>query len=70
MGDSQLLEKYNLPLEIDYDKKEVFNTICKDKKRKQKNINFVLLKGIGNAVVESISLDELEVMFENLCESC
>jgi 3-dehydroquinate synthase len=38
----------------------VFDALRKDKKRKGDSINFVLLHGIGNGVVEEISIKELE----------
>ena len=42
------------------DKEIALFRIRKDKKRERNHIHFVLLDGIGNAVVEDIELEEIE----------
>ena len=59
----KLLENMKLPFEINANKAEVLNAMKKDKKREGENIHFVLLDGIGNAVVEEITIKELEEYF-------
>jgi 3-dehydroquinate synthase len=54
-----LLMQLNLPVEIAYDREAVAGAVAKDKKRERESIKFVLLDGIGQSVVETISLDEL-----------
>jgi 3-dehydroquinate synthase len=58
----ELLKKLKLPTRLQLDGERVFDALRKDKKRQGENINFVLLHGIGNAVVEKISIKELEAV--------
>ena len=55
----QLLEKMKLPTRFQLDRQRVLDALQKDKKREGDNIHFVLLHGLGNAVVEEISMKEL-----------
>ncbi|MFA5618106.1 MAG: 3-dehydroquinate synthase, partial [Syntrophorhabdaceae bacterium] len=55
-----LLTSFGLPTELKSDKEAVMNAVRKDKKRQGADIHFVFLSGIGNAVVETMSLSELE----------
>ena len=57
-----LLRKFQLPTRVQHDGKRVIDAIRRDKKREGEEINFVLLKGIGQAVVEKISMRELETV--------
>jgi 3-dehydroquinate synthase len=59
-----LLQSIGLPVTIRAESKKVFDALKKDKKRKGDHINFVLLDGIGKAVVDQIPLTELETLFE------
>lgn len=56
-----LLKKINLPTEITagVDREKIFVAMGKDKKRQGQGIHFVLLKDIGEAVVEEIPLQQL-----------
>lgn len=54
-----LLNRLNLPTQVDFDKQAVIDAIGKDKKRESENIKFVLLDGIGRSVIEDISLEDL-----------
>jgi len=56
----QVLAQYGLPIAADYDRKKAFDILKMDKKRVGKEMNYVLLKKIGNAVVESIPMLKLE----------
>jgi 3-dehydroquinate synthase len=58
----KLLEQYNLPTYASFDKKKVFEVLKMDKKRIKKEMNFVLLNKIGEAVVMPIELSMLEKM--------
>ncbi len=58
----RLLKKLKLPTRAQFDREKVFDALRKDKKRSGNSINFVLLQGIGNAVVEEISMEELEAV--------
>ena len=55
----RLLLQLHLPVTVDFDKKSVVQAVAKDKKRESDHIKFVLLNGIGQSMVEDISLDEL-----------
>jgi 3-dehydroquinate synthase len=54
-----LLTRLHLPVEVDFDRQAAVNALGKDKKRESDNIKFVLLKEIGQAVIEDIAIDEL-----------
>ncbi len=54
-----ILKNLNLPVTMDVDKDKALDALKKDKKRKGDSIHFVLLDGIGKAVVERISIEEL-----------
>ena len=56
----ELLTNMKLPVTIDYDRKEVHQALINDKKRRGEHIHFVLLKGIGNAEIREVSLNELQ----------
>ncbi|MCP4116111.1 MAG: 3-dehydroquinate synthase [Desulfobacteraceae bacterium] len=55
-----LLESVNLPTRFSVSGEKVVDAMRRDKKREGDVIHFVLLKGLGKAVVEAISLGELE----------
>ena len=55
-----LLKKLKLPTRLRLDGKGILDALRRDKKRKGDSIHFVLLHGIGNAVVEEIPMKELE----------
>ncbi|MBN1847586.1 MAG: 3-dehydroquinate synthase [Deltaproteobacteria bacterium] len=57
-----LLRKLKLPTELSLNKVEILDALRKDKKRKGDFVDFVLLQGIGNAVLEEIPLRELEAV--------
>jgi 3-dehydroquinate synthase len=61
----RLLTRLKLPVSADYDRQAVFSALKKDKKRSRDNIHFVLLAGLGKAVVESICVDSLLPWLEN-----
>jgi 3-dehydroquinate synthase len=54
-----LLTLLHLPVEVDFDRQAVADALEKDKKRESDNIKFVLLKGIGRAVIEDMAISEL-----------
>lgn len=61
------LKRQKLPHENrDIDWLQVFQTVKQDKKSEASEINFVLLKTIGTAFVEKISLDELKFVAQKL----
>ncbi|MBW1850580.1 MAG: 3-dehydroquinate synthase [Deltaproteobacteria bacterium] len=56
----KLLLKLELPITLYTDKEKMVDAIKKDKKKIGDDIDFVLLGGIGNAVLEKISIKDLE----------
>ncbi len=61
-----LLEKYNLPAYASFDRQKVFEVLKMDKKRKRKEMHYVLLERIGKAVVHPIPLKQLEKIIQDL----
>jgi 3-dehydroquinate synthase len=55
-----LLQRLGLPVKVDFDRRAIIDALKKDKKRQQDQIHFVLLQGLGNAVVVPIAIAELE----------
>ena len=62
---SSLLEKLRLPVRFEFNREKVLEAIRKDKKREGDNLKFILLKRIGEAVVNQISISELVELIEN-----
>ena len=56
----RLLAVFHLPVAVEMERDGILDAVVRDKKREGDGINFVLLSGIGQAVVEKISLAELE----------
>lgn len=55
-----LLEKYELPVRCNFDKEKIFDLIKMDKKRASSSISFILLNKIGEAIIQPISLTQLQ----------
>ena len=55
----QLLAKYHLQVDIETDSEKVFQILKMDKKRSGNEMNFILLKKIGEAVIKPIELKTL-----------
>ena len=58
----QLLKRLQLPDDFAASPPKILDAITKDKKRASERIHFILLAGMGNAVVEPIAIEELEEM--------
>jgi 3-dehydroquinate synthase len=63
----RLLKNLQLPVEIKFDPKAIFEVLQKDKKRENETMHFVLLNGIGDAIVEKMPINELEGYINDLC---
>jgi len=61
-----LLKKYDLPVDLKFDKEEVWEVLLKDKKKSGDTMNFILLNKIGEGIVKSIPLQELKKLFKIL----
>jgi len=56
----RLIEFFGLPVKLPCDRIKVIDAVKKDKKRDKLSLHFVLLSGIGSAVVKEIPISELE----------
>ena len=63
----EILSAAGLPVQMDLDPEGIFSNIRKDKKKSGEAIQFILLEGLGNAVVRAIPIDELKTMMHDLC---
>ena len=55
-----LLRSYGLPTDNPSAPSDVLNALLKDKKREGGSIHFILMRGIGDVVIESIGVNELQ----------
>jgi 3-dehydroquinate synthase len=55
-----LLNKLDLPTSTNIDKQKLADAILNDKKRNSNTIDFVLITEIGNAIIETFSIEELK----------
>ena len=63
----KVIDGFRLPTLLSGGGDKVLEAITKDKKREGDAIHFVLLEGIGKAVIESIPIDELREALRDLC---
>lgn len=63
---ARLLAQYHLPVDIDADYDKIFEIIKKDKKREDKDINYVFLNSIGSPVTHKIPMEFLRENLENI----
>jgi 3-dehydroquinate synthase len=66
----RMLVSYGLPVAAQPDKEAIIDAVRKDKKREGEEIHCVLLNGIGEARIERVGIQELEEVFDDLCEHC
>ncbi len=60
-----LLTRLQLPVSMPANKEKIGDAVKKDKKREGQGLHFVLLKAIGEAVVQEIPYRELEALLKN-----
>lgn len=61
-----LIKRLGLPHLLPGDRGKIVHALRKDKKREGEEIHFVLLQQIGNAIIEKVSLLELEAVVHDL----
>jgi 3-dehydroquinate synthase len=61
-----LLDKYGLPTDAEFDKRKVLEILKKDKKKERDHINYVLLEKIGKGKVQQIPIKQLEAFINQL----
>ena len=64
---ADLLKSLKLPTRLVVDKEKAIDALRHDKKREKDTVHFVLLRRMGEAVVESIPLSTLEAVIRELC---
>jgi 3-dehydroquinate synthase len=62
----KVLEQYGLPTYAEFNKQKVFAVLKMDKKRANKDINYILLEKIGRGIALPIPLTDLENLILNL----
>jgi 3-dehydroquinate synthase len=62
----EVIQQYNLPVNGNFDMKKVLDILKMDKKRVDKNMNFILLEKIGKGVIQSIPLVQLNKMVQKI----
>lgn len=62
-----LVSAAGLPAHMELDSDVIFQNIRKDKKKSGESIQFILLEGLGNAVIKSMPLSELKKILHDLC---
>lgn len=62
----QLLIRYHLPIKLNLNKKNIYSALLKDKKREGNSINLILLKGIGDTIIQNVPVSEVEEIINDL----
>ena len=62
----ELIERYGLPANIEFDKDQVMEVMRMDKKRERKEIHYVFLEKIGKGVIKPISIKQLQQFISQL----
>jgi 3-dehydroquinate synthase len=55
-----LLNKYGLPVDMDFDRIKMIGILKMDKKKSRNEMNFILLTSIGRAVIRQIAINQLQ----------
>jgi 3-dehydroquinate synthase len=65
----QLLSKFNLPVRLVFEPESIIDVIRKDKKKGGDRIDLILLESLGKAIIHTISINELQEVIYDMCES-
>ncbi|MFO7876862.1 MAG: 3-dehydroquinate synthase [Desulfovermiculus sp.] len=57
---------YNLPAKLQVDPASLIQALARDKKREGQDMHFVLLQGLGQAVVQTLPLSEVEAALQGM----
>jgi 3-dehydroquinate synthase len=60
-----ILRELNLPICIKVSPKRIFEALIKDKKKDGDSIDFILMSGIGDVIVERMTLDKVQEFAEH-----
>lgn len=61
-----ILEKYQLPVHMEFDKEKVWEVLLMDKKKAGDTMNFILLNKIGLGIVKPVPLTQLKDIFNRI----
>jgi 3-dehydroquinate synthase len=61
-----VLKKYGLPTYAGFDLNKAFAVLQKDKKKEDRDIQYILLKKIGKGLIQRISLKDLQIHLQKL----
>jgi 3-dehydroquinate synthase len=61
-----LISSYGLPTYASFDRSKVFDVLKHDKKRERDTIHYILLDRIGKGVVQTLPLDQVKTIIEQL----
>jgi 3-dehydroquinate synthase len=61
-----VIKQYRLPINGDFDVKKVLDILKMDKKRVDKNMNFILLEKVGKGIIQSIPMVQLTKMVQKI----
>jgi 3-dehydroquinate synthase len=61
-----VLKKYGLPTYAGFDLNKAFAVLQKDKKKENRDIQYILLKKIGKGLIQRISLNDLHIHLQKL----
>jgi len=62
-----LITMAGLPVEMNLDPETIYQNLKRDKKKEGKHMNFILLEGLGHAVVRPIPVKDLKSLLHDLC---
>lgn len=60
------LKKYGLPTQADFDAKDVLNVLRMDKKKEKDSMNYVLLNKIGQGIVKTVPIVQLDKLLQSI----
>lgn len=65
----KLLQKFNLPVSMKFDRDKILEPVHQDKKKSGRMIDYVLLRSLGQASIERLTFSEVEEAIDDLRES-
>ncbi len=61
----ELLERYQLPVDLEFDTNKIWEILLMDKKKAGENMNFILLEEIGKGIVKPVPLSQLKALLNS-----
>ena len=60
------LKQYGLPTQINFDVKEIMNVLRMDKKKVRESMNYIMLNKIGQGVVKTIPIVQIDKLLQSI----